>query len=836
MKNNIHNKEASILILSSAALTTLSGFIILIGLFFHLTILTRGNSGFISVAPNTAICFILCGFSLYLNTKTEILKALTISKIFSAIVFSVGLLTFFELITGINFNIDRWLLPVLFNNEQNNPNNMAGVTALNFILISIALYFNGSKKSNNLFLIIIALPLIDSLIAIAGYLYDVSSLYSFGSFYKLSYYTAGVFLILSTGVLFLYEDTIIIKLFKSDGISRILIRKFAPFFILLIIIMRVLTMLGSSEGFYTPVFGDALEIIANILILTGFIFWNAYTLQKLDTELGSSLKQNQLLASIVESTTDAITSKTLDGIITSWNEGSEKLYGYRREEIIGKSISLLIPTGKMKDYELMMEKVRNGMCINYHETIRKKKNGDIVNVSINVSPIKDSQGRVSGASSIARDITEQKISRQKLKNYNEQLQILNRLAKIISSSLEIENIFDSFIEELGRRIPFDRTSLILLNNNRNEYIVDRMWSSYTPILTAKQRRSVKNSAFEIILKNGLPFIERNLGEKGEFNETGELRKEGIKSRIIFPLKIQDEIIGFFTQASIQPNTYKQDDIDLLVSLSDFLSIAVQNSNLYEKIKKMNEELEQRVIARTWELEEANKELEAFAYSVSHDLKAPLRAIDGFAKVLIEDYGDQLDIEASRVLNIIIQNSQKMSKLINDLLAFSRTSRREVSLSKLNINEIIYSALAQLCSYTDDEDIEIDIKDDIPDATGDKNMVQLVYVNLLSNALKFSSTREKQKIEVGACEKGNEIVYYVKDNGVGFNMKYYDKLFGVFQRLHSEDEFEGTGVGLALVQKIIQKHGGKVWAESKLNKGTAFYFTLEKEREYSYELQ
>lgn len=811
----------------TSLIAILIGISVLLGLLLNLYVLTKGAKGYTAVAPNTAICLILSGLSLYFITKKDNHKAILLSKIITLIVFFVGLFTLVTLISGVNISSDTWLIPGLFN-DADDPKRMAGVTALNFILLSLALYFNKGNKSNNFFLLLIVVPLIDSIIAIAGYVYDVKALYSLGSFYKLSIYTAVAFLFLSGGILFLFEDTKIVKLIKSDDIGGILVRRFIPFLVLLIIMMRVISELGCSLGYYTSEFGDALEIVGNIIIITSFIIRSAYTIQKFDIELESSRKQNRLLASIVQSTTDAVISKSLDGIITSWNDGSEKLFGYKAEEIVGKPITLLLPEDKIKEYNTIMESVVNGKYVSFHETTRMKKNGDLVDVSVNVSPIKDSEGKVTGASSIERDITEQKIAQERLNNYTERLQILNRLMRIISSSLEIENIFNSFITELGQRIQFDRSGIVLLNNEKDKWIIDRMWSTYKPIIAEKQWRNVKGSVIGEVLREGVPFVENRLGERGEFNESSELQKEGIKSRAIFPLKIQDQIIGFFTQGSTKQNAFNRDDIELLTSLSDFLSIAVQNSNLYEKIKQMNEELEQRVQDRTLELNELNKELEGFAYSVSHDLKAPLRAIEGFAKVLIEDNKDNLDKDAIRVLNIIIQNSQKMSILINDLLTFSRASRHEINQIKLNINEIIYSALAQLCTYTDNNNVDIDIQDNIPSAIGDKSMIQLVIMNLLSNAFKFSSSKRKPKIKIGFSENGDEIVYYVKDNGVGFNMKYYDKLFGVFQRLHSDDEFEGTGVGLALVQKIIQKHGGKVWAESEINKGAAFYFSLKKE--------
>lgn len=243
----------------------------------------------------------------------------------------------------------------------------------------------------------------------------------------------------------------------------------------------------------------------------------------------------------------------------------------------------------------------------------------------------------------------------------------------------------------------------------------------------------------------------------------------------------------------------------------------------EKIKRLNEELEQKIIERTTQLQAINKELEAFSYSISHDLRAPLRAINGFAKVLHEDYAPKFDDEGMSSLNAIMNNSKKMGMLIDDLLAFSRLGRKEISTSKINMTALAKSVKEEaLVSNTSEIDFVIN---ELLPAKGEQALIKQVWVNLISNAIKYSKNKPKIKIEIGSYYKDNLVVYYVKDNGVGFDMQYYNKLFGVFQRLHSSGEFEGTGVGLAIVQKIIHRHNGTVWAESKPNEGTSFYFSL-----------
>jgi hypothetical protein len=243
-----------------------------------------------------------------------------------------------------------------------------------------------------------------------------------------------------------------------------------------------------------------------------------------------------------------------------------------------------------------------------------------------------------------------------------------------------------------------------------------------------------------------------------------------------------------------------------------------------RLRMENAALGRRVRERTTELEAANKELEAFSYSVSHDLRAPLRAVDGFSSMLLNQYSPQLPAEARRLLNKVSTSTRRMGQLIDDLLRFSRLGRQSLSKQPVNISALVHDVIDDLRKEQGDRRIEIRVGD-LPDGVGDPSLLKQVFVNLLSNAFKFTRHRESAVIEVGCRQHEGETLLFVRDNGAGFDMQYAEKLFGVFQRLHGSEEFEGTGVGLSIVQRIILRHGGRIWADAGVDKGATFYFTL-----------
>jgi PAS domain S-box-containing protein len=469
------------------------------------------------------------------------------------------------------------------------------------------------------------------------------------------------------------------------------------------------------------------------------------------------------LASIVESSDDAIISKSLDGTIKSWNKGGVKMFGYTAEEAVGKNISLIIPPEYIKSEKKILERILNNEIVDHYETVRTKKNGDRIFVSLTVSPLKDEAGNIIGVSKIAHDITSRKKFEAALIEANKELAFQNEEKEKRATELIIAN------KELAFQNDEKEKRAAELNIANKEL--------------AFQNKEKEKRAAELLIAN---------------KELAFQNKE--KEKRAAELFIANKELAF-------QNKEKEKRAAELIIANKMLVF-------------QNEEKENQAE----ELEAVNKELESFSYSVSHDLRAPLRAINGFTMILLEDYLDQLDNDAKEILEELISNSNKMGQLIDNLLGFSRMGKQHVSMVDVDIKELVDLVVAEQKHIEPNRVINITVKK-LENIRGDRNMLKQVFINLISNAFKYTGKKKEAIIEIGSYRKKDQCIYYVKDNGAGFDMQYADKLFGVFQRLHSSNEFEGTGVGLAIIEKIISKHSGKVWAKAKVGEGACFYISL-----------
>jgi PAS domain S-box-containing protein len=507
------------------------------------------------------------------------------------------------------------------------------------------------------------------------------------------------------------------------------------------------------------------------------------------------------------------------------NDAFLKKRGMLREHVIGKSVEQLLGREAFESVRPKMDMCFRGEPVNYEIQYPYPSVGTR-DLDVKYYPLKNDVGIVERLVSVITDITERKQVEMQLNKLSKTLKALSDSSQAIIKADDeqafLNDVCKIIIEDCGYSM---------------------VWIGFAENDEAKSVRPAAHAGFEegyletlqitwadterghgptgTAIRNGKIAVCRNMMADPAFapwREQAIIR--GYASSIVFPLIVDGKVLGAITIYSKETDPFSEGEMRLLTELADNLTYGIDVLRRRSVQKQAEEALKEYSV----KLEATNKELESFSYSVSHDLRAPLRAIDGYSRMILKKYGDTFSDDVREKFEVIRDNTRAMGQLIDDLLALSRAGRQEIEKTVLDIRQLIEKTWQELQTMHPDREMELKI-DSVPPVWCDRALIKQVFVNLLSNAIKFTGSRKRALVEVGGYEKDNEVICYVKDNGAGFDMQYKDKLFGVFQRLHGASEYEGTGIGLAIVKRIIHHHGGRVWAEGKVDEGAVFYFTL-----------
>jgi len=769
------------------------GLLVLAGWLFDIPTLKSILPGSDTMKANTALAFVLAGISLWLATReSENQQTNLFAKVCATLIVLIGLLTLSEYIFSQDLGIDQLLFKDALTPESAHPGRMSPVTALNFFMLGFSLLLLDRHQYRRVVEVFSIIALLISGLALMGYAYGVPSLYQFFPSSSVARHTASTFSILCMGILFAHPEWGLMKIFSSDGLGGMMARRLTPTAILIPIVLAWLLLAGQRMGLYDSILRLVLFVASNVIVFTILILWNASLLQQADIERGQAKRAlsltEQRSRALTENSWDAIALFSADGTILYGSPSTHQILGYSLDEFVGRNAFELIheEDRAIVTDRLTMSLQQPGVHIPVHARARHK-NGEwrwLEGVFTNLLDEPSVRAIVNNY----HDFTERKQVEAALQRMNEELeiQVQERTAALSQANALLQMLLDYMPDH----IYFKDAQSRFIRNSR---------SQAKALGLSDPAEAVGKSDFDFF-----PHAQASFEKEQEIIRSGK------------PLLDEEEHVVWPDGRETWVSTTK-------APLFDQAGMIVGTFGISRDITE-RKRTETALQKAKLELEAANKELESFSYSVSHDLRAPLRSIDGFSLALLEDYGKLLPSEGRNFLERVRSSAQHMAELIDDLLNLSKVTRASMKLVPVDLSQLVQGIVAELQRTQRERRVNFNIAANLK-VRGDPNLLQVVLENLLNNAWKFTSKREQAEIEFGSKHENDETVYFIRDNGAGFDMDYVGKLFGAFQRLHAMTEFSGTGIGLATVQRIIHRHGGRVWAEGAVDQGATFFFTL-----------
>ena len=832
-----------------AALATATGVVVVIGWVLGIESLVRIRADFNVMKFNTALCLIASGCGLWFTSHATGPGRKAGARTLGAFVLAIGAMSLLEKLLGWNLHIDQ----LLFNDLRWHLDEyrMVPQTAVFFVFAGQFLIFSAARRKPIAWLGTVAafLANLTAQDAVLDLIFRKDKVEGAAG------HTAGAVLALSIGMLLLPSSRGLLAPIHNMTAGGRLLRRLVPAALLMPLLTGWIYLEATRIGLLTPAAGIVAMVILYSASLVLITVWTANSIDNVDLRL----------AAIIDSSDDAIVSKSLHGVILTWNNGAERLYGYSAAEAIGKPALMLSPPQFHQEQQAILEQIRRGERVEHHETVRVRKDGSRFDVSVTMSPVRNAHSEIIGCSAIARDITERKRAEAEISVLNRELEqrVEERTVQLAESERQVRKKLDSILSPEGDVGGLELHDV--LDVELVQPLMDDLWKlTGIPVgIIDREGKTLIATGWQEICAGFHrihPLTCENCLES-DFQLTtgvkpGEFKLYKCKNNmwdVVTPIMLGERQIGnlisgqFLFEDEVvdrdiftaQARKYGFDEAEYMAALDRVprvsrarMTAAMETysrlAGVLSKVGYSGIKLA-RAMAETSransELAHIAKELEGFAYSVSHDLRAPLRHLDGFLTLLSKRSYDALDARGKHYIDCMLEASQRMGRLIDDLLQFSRLGRSELRKTEIDLNAIIREVRNELEPETRGREIVWRV-DDLPPVQADQAMLRQVVENLIANALKFTRKCATAEISIGTKPaQDGTLVFFVKDNGAGFDMLYYDKLFQVFQRLHREDEFEGTGIGLANVRRIVERHGGAVWAEGEVGKGATFSFSL-----------
>jgi len=760
---------------------SLAGALVLAGWALDLTVVKSISSGFVSMKPNVAMAFVLSGVTLHLLSTGPTNGHLRFVALASAFVVAViGFLTLSEYLYGWNLNIDH----LLFSEPAgalgtSAPARMAPTSALCLFLIGVSLLVLDVRRCYPVAQLLTILAALVSLTAFIGYVYGVGSLYAGGSSTAMALHSTLCFLLLSSGILLTRQDHGLLAIVTSDAAGGVMARRLLPAAILIPLLLGWVTVLDEEAGLHGPAFGVFLVVIWSIVSFAALTWWNSGSLYRLDVERQRAQDElNKGQAQLAEAQRIAHVGSAEWDIVTNavtWSDEMFRVCGYE-------------PSDVQPGYEVFLQRVhpddRTQVEQNIARTLRSgdpfafdyrivRPDGAIRMAHGEGKVVHNDEGEPVRLLGTAQDITERK-----------QIEYALRQNEMRTRSI-IDTANDAFVAiDAGDVIKDWNPQAELTFGWKREEAVGRTLAD--TVIPPGHREAHLEGLHRFVLTGEGPMLNRRVELEG-------LHKDGH----LFPIEM-----------TISPIRWGRSHI-----FSAFVRDITERK-----------QAEEALAHQTRELTRINSELEDFTHSVSHDLKEPLRGIEAFAGFIAEDYADKLDEQGQGYVNVLRESAVRMKDLIDDLLQLSRIGRTRLDQAPVGVSSLVQDVSLELSFALQEKRVELFIDPDMPTVPCDRARIREVFKNLISNAVKYND-KPQPKIEVGCRSDNRVFTFAVRDNGIGIAPEYYEKIFKIFQRLHHREEYEGTGVGLAICKKVVEAHGGRIWVESAPGEGTTFLFTI-----------